>query len=455
MKKYLFAFFAIVTILMSCRKYSELEEQNYDPRMSGGVNTVFDQTSRAYTHAFPGLAGRDAIVHELGDAAFEASFVAAPAAINSGLGPIYNNVSCVSCHHNDGTGVPTAGESQSALLFRISPPGIGAHGGAHEFPGYGNQLQDKAIFGKTPECRMVIQYTPGITYFPDGDSAILWTPDYIMNNPYTAITGPYLLSPRLAPPVFGLGMLEAIDEAELLRMQDVHDADGDGISGKINYVWDPVSQSKKPGKFGLKANAPSLLVQVAGAYNQDMGITSSVFPVENSYGQIQYDNLNDDFEIPDSILHAVKFYVQTLSVPARRNVTDPIVIQGEELFSSLKCNACHKQTLTTKVDISMPYLSNQRIHPYTDMLLHDMGPGLADNRPDFDATGTEWRTSPLWGIGLRDIVNYPAYYLHDGRARSLVEAILWHDGEAKTSVDAFRQLTKSEREALLKFLKSL
>lgn len=446
--------FSLILIVFSCRKAEELDESEYDPRLSGGINTVFDNSSRAFTHAFPSLAGRDIDFHDLGDAAFEDIFVSAPSLINSGLGPIFNNVSCVSCHHNDGTGLPTAGESQSALLFRVSI-GQNGDGSAIDLPGYGAQLQDKAIHGKSPECRMIINYTPQLVYFPDGDSVTLWIPDYSMTNHYTPVNGSYDLSPRLAPPVFGLGMLEAISEETMLELSDKNDANGDGISGKINYVWDPVTNSKKPGRFGLKANAPSLLVQVAGAYHQDMGVTNSIFSSESSYNQSQYDNLDDDVEIPDSILHAVKFYIQTLSVPARRNVTDPVIKQGEELFKNIQCASCHIPTLHTKVNVAMPYLSNQRIHPYTDMLLHDMGDGLADNRPDFDADGKEWRTSPLWGIGLREIVNPPAYYLHDGRARSLSEAILWHDGEAKPSVDKYKQLSRSEREALLKFLKSL
>jgi CxxC motif-containing protein (DUF1111 family) len=445
----------LVFVISACRKYTELEDSEYDPRMSGGVNTVFDKSTQAFSHPFPGLTGRDLEFHDLGDAGFEQIFVSAPAPVNSGLGPLFNNVSCASCHHNDGTGVPSAGQSQSALLFRVSVPGENPDGSAFALEGYGNQLQDKAVYGKSPECRMSINYTYQLVTFPDGDTDTLWVPDYIMSHTYHPINNSYEISPRLAPAVFGLGMLEAISESDMKQIEDVNDADGDGISGKINYVWDPVSQSKKPGRFGLKANAPSLKVQVAGAYHQDMGITSSVFHEESSFGQSQYDNLQDDIELPDSILDAVMFYVQTLSVPARRDVTDPVVLQGEQIFRNLKCNSCHKETMQTKVNVAMPSLSNQRIHPYTDMLLHDMGAGLADNRPDFDADGREWRTSPLWGIGLRDIVNYPAFYLHDGRARSLSEAILWHDGEAKASTDAYKQLSSDERKALIRFLKSL
>jgi CxxC motif-containing protein (DUF1111 family) len=209
------------------------------------------------------------------------------------------------------------------------------------------------------------------------------------------------------------------------------------------------------GRFGLKANTATILTQVAAAYNNDMGITTSVFKNETTHGQLQADNLIDDPELPDSILQAVKFYVQTLAVPARRNVTDEIVKKGKLLFNEIECNKCHQPVLFTSTNVSFPSISNQRITPYTDLLLHDMGTGLADNRPDFKASGNEWRTAPLWGLGLFEKVNFPAFYLHDGRARTITEAILWHGGEAEFSKNKFKNLSKEERNTLLKFLKSL
>jgi CxxC motif-containing protein (DUF1111 family) len=253
----------------------------------------------------------------------------------------------------------------------------------------------------------------------------------------------------------GLGLLEAIPESEIVAGADPNDANGDGIKGHANYVWDAVTQTRQLGRFGWKANTASILTQVATAFNQDMGITSSVLPVESSFGQSQYDGLSDDPELPDSLLNSVKFYAQTLAVPARRNTTDVTVKRGEALFISMKCVNCHKQTFTTGVDVSRPYLSNQVIHPYTDMLVHDMGPGLADNRPDFLAGGTEWRTAPLWGLGLYTTVNSPGYFLHDGRARTITEAIMWHGGEAEQSKTTFSNLSSTDRAAVLKFLQSL
>ena len=451
----IFSVIAFALLFATCRKPETFPEENYDERLSGGSQTVFDFTSQAFTHEFTGISEYELGVHDLGDGAFEQTFVAAPAPINNGLGPAYNNVSCTSCHHNDGIGVPTAGGTESSLLMRISLPGTDEHGGPLPVPGYGTQLQDKAVLGKSPECTVNISYTYQSYTFTDGETYELRTPAYTLTNLYTSINGNYILSPRLAPPVFGLGLLAAISESDIVSNADVNDANGDGISGKPNYVWNPEIQSMTLGRFGLKANTATLRTQVAAAYNNDIGITSYIFPKETVNGQSQMDNLSDDSELPDSVLDAVKFYVQTLQVPARRNVTDEQIIKGKQIFIAAKCESCHKQTMFTEVDVSFPAASNQRIHPYTDLLLHDMGSGLADDRPDFDATGSEWRTAPLWGVGLFEKVNYPAYYLHDGRARTLVEAIMWHDGEARQSVDYVKQLSKTDRDALIKFLKSL
>jgi len=444
-----------VLLLVKCQKSTVFPADQYNDQLSGGDETVFDATSKSFGNIFPGLTGYDVHVHILGDLTFAQTFVTAPAIVHGGLGPIYNNTACTNCHHNDGIGLPTAGDQQSSLLMRISLAGTDDHGGPLPVPGYGLQVQDKAIFGKLPEATVNIVYTTQIVTFPDGTQCELRTPTYTLSNLYTPITDPYLLSPRLAPPMIGLGLLEAIPESEIIANADPNDANGDGIKGHANYVWDIATQSKQLGRFGWKANIASILTQVATAFNQDMGVTNSLLPVESSYGQSQYDGLNDDPELPDSLLNAVKFYAQTLAVPARRNTTDATVERGEAVFIAAKCITCHKQTFTTGVDVSRPYLSNQVIHPYTDMLVHDMGAGLADNRPDYTATGQEWRTAPLWGLGLYTAVNNPGYYLHDGRARTITEAIMWHGGEAEASKAYFQNLSTSDRNAVLKFLQSL
>lgn len=446
---------SLPVLFMMCRKPGIFQESDYDPRLSGGVATVFDETSHAFGHEIPFLTGNDQAVHELGDKAVAQSFVTAPAPVNNGLGPVFSNVSCISCHHNDGKGSPTAGLVNSSLLIRLSIPGSDAHGGPLAIPGFGGQLQDLAVFGKQPEAKINISYTTQNITLPDGETVELRKPTYTLYNPYIPLPATYMTSPRMAPPFFGLGLLENIAESTILSFADETDADGDGISGKANYVWDPVLHKMTLGRFGLKANTAILLTQVAAAYQQDMGITSYVFPQESSHGQLQLDALTDDPELPDSVLNAAVFYVKTLSVPARRNVTDPEIIQGEQLFKQIKCSSCHIPTMYTAVDVTQKALSNQRIHPYTDLLLHDMGPGLADNRPDFLASGSEWKTPPLWGIGLFPKTNGIPFYLHDGRARTIEEAVLWHDGEGAQSKNNFVNLSTADRKALVKFIKSL
>jgi CxxC motif-containing protein (DUF1111 family) len=447
-------FILFISLFTSCREPELFPEDQMDERFSGGMNTVFDNTSKAFSHEFPTLSGYDLHIHELGDTRFEQTFVTAPAPINSGLGPIYNNVSCTSCHHNDGIGVPTTGEAQSSLLIRISMTGMDEHGGPMPVPGFGMQLQDKAVFGKTPEGKVTIFYTYKTYYFSDGEAYELRTPTYALTDLYKSAGG-YLVSPRLAPPVFGIGLLEAVPEDEIIALAAKNRMNNDLIKGKPNYVWDQVTQSMQLGRFGWKANTASVLAQVASAYNQDMGVTNKIFQVESSFSQSQYDGLKDDPELPDSILNAVKYYVQTLAVPARRNVSDINILKGKKLFMDAKCGNCHLETLTTGVNVAFRQMSNQTIHPYTDLLLHDMGTGLADNRPDFQANGQEWRTAPLWGLGLYETVNFPAYYLHDGRARTVIEAIMWHGGEAEQAKQYFQNLRKQDRDAFIKFLKSL
>ena len=228
------------------------------------------------------------------------------------------------------------------------------------------------------------------------------------------------------------------------------------ISGKPNYVWDPVNNKIALGRFGWKAGAPSVLVQSAGAYNEDMGITNPVKPVESSYGQSNgVPELSDTTDIDMKTLEDVTFYSLTIGVPAGRNFDDPQVVKGRKIFEKINCTACHTPSFTTGTLAGIPEVSGQTIYPYTDMLLHDMGDGLADNRPEFEADGKEWKTRPLWGLGLTSVTSGHTFLLHDGRARSITEAILWHDGEAKDSKDDFKELSKQDREALLEFLNAL
>lgn len=440
-----------------CHKSESLPDNGYDERLSGGLATNFDASYQALTHAVDGLSARDARVHEIGDQTFEAKFVAPPAPVFAGLGPIFNNVSCVNCHRNDGEGLPTTGSATSGLLMRISQAGKDAHGAPLGIVGFGIQIQDQAVLGAKPEAQVNISYTEVPFSYPDGSTVSLRHPVYALTNTYQDIPVAYFLSPRLAPPLIGMGLLENIPESTILSFIDAGDQNGDGIVGKANYVYDSHTGETVIGRFGLKANTPTLLVQVATAYQQDMGVTCYVAPQESSYAQEQLhtDTANAKVELADSLLNYVTFYVQTLAVPARRNVTDADVLAGGILFNQVNCSGCHRPTMATGTVPGMPQLSGQRIHPFSDLLLHDMGDGLADNRTDFLATGSEWRTQPLWGLGLLQKTTGTAYYLHDGRARTIEEAILWHGGEAQKSKDQFTQLTATQRAQLLKFMQSL
>lgn len=440
-----------------CHKAGIFSDDGYDDRLSGGSATVFDASSKAFTHAVDGLSERDAFVHTIGDKIFDQVFVAPPSPIFTGLGPVYNNISCVNCHRNDGEGIPTTGSATSGLLMRISQAGTDAHGGPLGIDGFGAQIQDQAVVGTQPEATVNITYSDSTVTYPDGTTVTLRKPNYTLLNSYIPLPANYMLSPRLAPHLVGMGLLENIPESTILSFVDANDANGDGITGKANYVYNSYTRKTELGRFGLKANTSTLLMQIATAYQQDMGITSYVQPVESAYGQSQMNAVHGDVqpELADTLLNYVVYYMQTLAVPARRNVTDADVQRGQILFTQNNCSGCHKPTIQTGTNITITSLNNQRIHPYTDLLLHDMGTGLADGRPDYLASGSQWRTMPLWGIGLLPLTNGTAYYLHDGRARTTEEAILWHDGEAKNAKEKFMQLSKADRNRLIKFLQSL
>ena len=424
--------------------------------LAGGETTIFESGLFSFDNPAPNLNASNLETHLSGDAEFEQAFITAPAPINSGLGAQFNNTSCISCHPKDGRApFPQNLNSTTGFFLRVSIPGMDPHGGPNPAPGFGGQLAQNAIFGKTPEVQFHVSYTDYPITFADGTVVTLQRPAYSISDAYIPMPSNAMFSPRLAPPVYGLGLLEAITEDDILLKEDLADIDNDGISGKANYVWNPETESMAIGRFGWKGGAPTVMTQSAGAYNNDMGITSPLFPIESSFGQTNGDNLNDDPEISQQTIDAVAFYCRTLAVPAARNLDDPEVARGFELFESAKCTACHTPKHVTGHFSGIPAISNQTIYPYTDMLLHDMGDDLADNRPEFLADGNEWKTRPLWGIGLTGIVNGHTNFLHDGRAKNIEEAILWHGGEAKNSKQFYTNLNKNEREALLAFINSI
>ncbi len=447
--------------VISCSK--DNEDENYEPLpvnearlYAGGETTAFLSSSNSFSTPAANLEGADMDAHLDGDAHFESAFVTAPAEVNGGIGPIFNNTSCVSCHSRDGRAAfPSDINALSGFFFRVSIPGTNEFGGPKPVPGYGTQIQNQAIFGYEPEAKFQVTYTSVTETFDDGTQVVLQKPIYKIVAPYYELPENTMLSPRLAPPVFGLGLLEAVPESNILQYQDVSDADGDGISGKANYVYDIETKTTKLGRFGWKANTSSVLEQCAGAYNGDMGITSYFLPYETGYGQTNGDDgLGDDPEVENDVIDQVVFYCKTLAVPAPRDIDDADVIAGEDIFEQIDCAKCHIPEMQTgSSEISA--IANQSIYPYTDMLLHDMGEGLADNRPDYLADGREWKTRPLWGIGLTQVVNGHTDYLHDGRAKNITEAILWHGGEALASKNKFKALNARQRGQLLAFINSL
>lgn len=461
-KKVVFSF-VLILLFQSCKddneyidvsnnEYIDLTERLY----AGGKTTVFSNTSNAYSTPATNLSTDELNQHLKGDIDFESTFVTAPATINPGLGPIFNNSSCISCHPRDGRAAhPQNIQARSGLLLRTSLSGSGSNGNSIAVNGFGLQIQNQALFNFQPEADYTVNYQEIVETLADGTIIYLQKPVFNVTNTYIPFPDNALLSPRIAPPVFGLGLLELITDSDLIASQDINDSNKDGISGKLNYVWNPLTQQSEIGKFGWKANTPNLLIQCAAAYVEDMGITNYVFPQETGHDQSNgNDHLNDDVELADDILHNAVFYTRTLAVPAPRNIEDKEVKRGAKLFTDLQCATCHTPKQKTGFS-EIPALSFQTFYPYTDQLLHDMGEGLADNRPDFLANGREWKTRPLWGIGLTFVVNNHTHFLHDGRARNITEAILWHGGEAENAKQNFKKLSKEDREALLKFINSL
>lgn len=425
--------------------------------MAGGASTIFSSGPDAFTFPLANLDAFGISKHLLADGAFGQHFVSAPAANFGGLGPLFNQNSCESCHIRNGRGtVPQyEGDLSSGLLLRLSIGGIGPNGGIMPVPGFGGQLQTKAIFGSSAEGKLSKIEIAKIMEYADGLQVTLQKPVYSIVESYIPLPGNTLISPRNAPPVHGLGLLEAIREFDILAQEDEFDADGDGISGKANWVWNRITQNQALGRFGWKAEQATAFLQAADAAHNDMGLTQTQYPLESCMGQSNcVSGIQSAQDVDDETIALFAFYFQTLAVPAPRNTSSAQVIKGKKIFTIAQCNKCHSPNYVTGSH-QITALSNQNIYPYTDLLLHDMGEDLSDNRPSFSAEGNEWRTPPLWGIGLTQVVNPKATFLHDGRAKTIEEAILWHGGEAEASKEYVRKLSKEDRAALLAFIQAL
>ncbi|SLN42881.1 Cytochrome c [Pseudoruegeria aquimaris] len=451
--------------------------QPFEAKPAGAATVRVMDNANAFSQPSANISFADELTFKVGNGLFRKLWVSSPSSTlaSDGLGPLYNARSCQRCHLKDGRGHPPEGPEDNAIsmFLRISIPAevdalsaqIQDYIATAPDPTYGTQLQDFGLPGHPAEYRLQIDYEEIEVPLAGGETAFLRKPTYTAADlGYGPLHPEAMLSPRVAPQMIGLGLLEAIPAADILALADEDDTDGDGISGRPNIVWSVEFDQPMLGRFGLKAGAPTLRHQSAAAFAGDIGISNPLFPApwgectqaqaacrDASHG----DQDERGFEIDAEGLDLVTFYSRNLAVPARRNVDDPQVLRGKQLFHETGCAACHRPAFVTHRLDGQPEQSFQLIWPYTDMLLHDMGEGLADHRPEARATGWEWRTPPLWGVGLTEQVSGHSYFLHDGRARSLLEAVLWHGGEAEAPRQKVISMPPADRAALIAFLESL
>lgn len=465
-------FFLLSILAYSCNPEILSEEENYiDLTYKEGEENLVSHLSikafaadKAFGRGIPELSDLELAFFGVGNAMFDQSWVSAPATTTSrdGLGPIFNARACSACHFRDGRGKPLleTGKDSEGFLIRLSN-GNNPITGPIPFNNYGNQLQDNSNLGINKEGEIDVEFKIITGNYPDGTLYELRKPIYsIFNENYGSISEAKTSS-RIGQQLIGMGFIDALSASSILANADEFDSDNDGISGRANYVWNIREHKSTIGKFGWKANQPSLEQQIAGAFHGDMGLTTTLFPQEIcpkgiDCSKIPNGNNEGEFvEISDTQMNRMLVYMSAISVPIRRKFDTYNVLKGKELFNNLGCIKCHATNFTTSYFQRLPQMSNVKIHPFSDFLLHDMGEDLADNRADFLANGNEWRTQPLWGLGMIEFVNGHTFLLHDGRARSIEEAILWHGGEAKAPKENFMNLSAEKRNQLLSYLNSL
>ncbi|MGB0661191.1 MAG: di-heme oxidoredictase family protein [Mangrovicoccus sp.] len=461
----------IAKVTALAHQFQQPEAYETLPGGAASFTGALDRT--AFTHASPSLAPQARFQFELGKALFEKLWVAAPSSTRAsdGLGPLYNARSCGQCHRREGRAHPPApGEAHLGFVLKFFPPD----------PVYGRQLQDLAVLGQAPEGQFDIIYDSISVALADGETVTLRKPRYELRDlAYGPLANGTQISPRVAPQMIGLGLIEAIPAADILALADPSDRDGDGISGRAHMVWSAEYGQDMLGRFGLKADEPTVASQSAAAFATDIGISTPLHPAHaGDCTAAQPDCLgaphgNDQeregLEIDSEAMAVLVHYARNLAVPARRDPAAKDVLRGKELFYEIGCPACHQPKFVTHrlseaagdQALDNQAQSFQLIWPYSDFLLHDMGDGLADAEtdpqpdPGSDNLAREWRTPPLWGIGLTKLVTGRQSFLHDGRARNLLEAVLWHGGEAAAQRDQVAALPKPDRDALIRFLESL
>lgn len=437
-----------------------------------GTGSVNDFSTMAFSRPMTGALQSEKREFFVGNSFFRDPWVVAPASTmgRDGLGPTFNAVSCSSCHQMDGRGIGYRKDKVDiSLLFRLSH--ISPERTLVPDPWYGSQINPFGIPGISGEGTVGVRFEIVDGQYPDGTKYQLRRPVFDFSKlSFGALDPRTRTSARVAPQVIGLGLLENIPESEILKLEDPQDSNQDGISGRANWAVDLETGQKKIGRFGWKASEPTLKQQNAAAFLGDMGLTTSMFSQENCT-LLQESCLKAPHggqpEVSDLILDRVTAYMQLVSVPERRKklseqraetigeVEAWEIQQGEKLFADVQCATCHTPSFKTGSQSKFAVLNDQLIWPYSDLLLHDLGMELADHRPDKMANGREWRTQPLWGIGLFMTVNGHTNLLHDGRARSVEEAILWHGGEAESSKQSFMSLSAPNRALLIKFVENL
>lgn len=434
--------------------------------------TVDKSDAEAYTLPAPVLNYRERETFMNGRSHFKRRWIA-PITFNGewGLGPTFIQTRCSECHINNGRGGPPASgkEQLSTMLVRLSLPGTNEHGGPKPDPNYGDQFQNNALQAQEVDLRYAHEMVPAeaalyldweeqVLTLHDGEKVPMRKPKLrIENLAFGPLGEGAMLSIRNTQPVIGLGLIEAVSEDSLKAI--AAEQKKQGLNGRINYVWDFVNTREAVGRFGWKAGQATLMGQTAGAFLGDLGVTSKFLRVNNcppiQKACLIQDPANDP-EIIDADMDDFELWLRGLAAPARRNMDDPQVQQGGKLFAEAGCASCHLPVMKTADSYpAFPKLANRVFYPYTDVLLHDMGEELADNRPEFKAGGRDWRTAPLWGIGLNKVVNGQTALLHDARARTVLEAILWHGGEAAASRGAFSKLNKADRDALIRYVESI
>ena len=461
--QYLIAASDDLVILQPTNDFSKAEPYEALP---GGALTYSKKINRdAFSHASANMSFERQADFQVGNALFQKLWVSSPSSTkkSDGLGPLFNARACQHCHIKDGRGHPPESSDDTAvsMLMRLSKVVRGVH---QNDAVYGGQLQDFSVAGVLAEGNIGILYSEKKVALDDGEVITLREPRYHIAKPlYGAVSKELMLSPRVAPQMIGLGLLEAIDSADIIAAADPDDDNRDGISGRAKLVWSKALQQKALGRFGHRSEQATLDDQNQGAFNGDMGLSTPLNP--NSFGDctdaqtecntMPHGGDENGLEVSQDVVKSVLHYTRNLAVPARRDVADKSVLEGKQLFYQSGCISCHTPKYITPRSTAAVEQERQLIWPYTDLLLHDMGDGLADRDGNGVVVEREWRTPPLWGIGLTQTVNGHQYFLHDGRARGLLEAILWHEGEATQSKDKVLKMDREQREKLLKFIESL